>query len=78
MSNNKRIALITGASSGMGLELAKQIGATGGYDELWLVARDKDKREKLADALAMPTIALQPRRIRAVNRRGSVPDTMCE
>ena len=43
MMDNKRIAIITGASSGMGFEFAKQIDAAGNYDELWLIARNKDK-----------------------------------
>jgi len=44
-----KIALITGASSGIGLELARQF-ARGGW-ELHLVARRRDLLEKLADEL---------------------------
>lgn len=48
-----KIALITGASSGIGLELAKQF-ARGGW-ELHLVARRGDLLEQLADELKAPT-----------------------
>ena len=43
MASDKKTALITGASSGIGLELAK-IFAREGYD-LWLVARSASKLE---------------------------------
>jgi len=49
-----KIALITGASSGIGLELAHQF-ARGGW-ELHLVARRRDLLEKLADELGGQTI----------------------
>ena len=48
-----KIALVTGASSGIGLELAKQF-ASGGW-ELHLVARRRDLLEQLADELKTPT-----------------------
>ena len=48
-----KIALITGASSGIGLELAKQF-ARGGW-ELHLVARRRDLLEQLADELPTQT-----------------------
>lgn len=41
-----KIAVITGASSGMGREFARQIAAEGGLDELWVAAR---RTERLAD-----------------------------
>ena len=46
---NKKTALITGASFGIGYELAKQFGR-GGYD-LVLVARDKNKLSEVATEL---------------------------
>ena len=44
-----RIAIITGASSGMGMETAIQLADRfgGKLDELWLLARRKDRMEEL-------------------------------
>lgn len=49
-SSNGRVALITGASSGIGLELAR-VFARGGYD-LILTARREERLQALADELA--------------------------
>ena len=46
-----KIAVITGASSGLGKEFAKQIEALKSCDELWLVARREERLNALADAL---------------------------
>ncbi|MGI6117684.1 MAG: SDR family NAD(P)-dependent oxidoreductase [Bilifractor sp.] len=47
-----RIALITGASSGMGAEFAKQIDRTEkDIDEIWLLARRKQRLEEIASGL---------------------------
>ena len=44
----KNIIIITGASSGMGMEFAKQLDKKLlNVDEFWLVARRKDRLEKL-------------------------------
>lgn len=43
----KKIALITGASSGMGADFVRQIAALGTVDEIWAVARRKDRLENL-------------------------------
>lgn len=47
------IAIITGASSGMGRETARQLDRiyTDGIDEIWLVARRKARLEELASEL---------------------------
>ena len=42
-----RIAVITGASSGMGREFVKQIDATESFDEIWVIARRKERLEEL-------------------------------
>ena len=43
-----KIAVITGASSGMGREFVKQLDADMAFDELWVIARRRDKLESLA------------------------------
>ena len=39
VDNMKRIAILTGASSGMGRELALQLAQWETFDELWVIAR---------------------------------------
>lgn len=58
MSDKMKIAIITGATSGLGLEFAKQIDAKGGIDEIWLVARNEQKLESVAHSLSTPSIAV--------------------
>ena len=43
-----RIAVITGASSGMGREFVKQIDALECFDEIWVIARRMDRLEELS------------------------------
>ncbi len=47
----KHIAIVTGASSGMGAEFARQLTTEGRADELWIVARRIDRLQALADEL---------------------------
>lgn len=50
-----KIAVITGASSGMGQEFALQISKKClGLDEIWLIARRKERMEELAKELTIP------------------------
>lgn len=50
-----KIAVITGASSGMGQEFARQIDKKClGLDEIWLIARRKERLEELAEELTTP------------------------
>ena len=49
-----KIAVVTGASSGMGLEFAKAIDAEETLDEIWLIARRGDRLEALAKELRAP------------------------
>ena len=51
------IAIITGASSGMGREFAYQIDDKG-YDEIWLIARRKDRLLEVKDKLKTPAKTL--------------------
>lgn len=47
----KNIAVVTGASSGLGKEFALQISKKFNYDEIWLIARREDKLKELADEI---------------------------
>ena len=55
----KRIALITGASSGLGAEFARQIDQSEErIDEIWLLARREDRLREVAVSythLTLPT-----------------------
>lgn len=48
----KKIAVVTGASSGMGVEFARQLAREGGLEEIWLVARRQDRLDSLAAELS--------------------------
>ncbi len=50
MNNIKNVAIITGASSGLGAEYAKLLDKEG-LDELWLIARRKERLDSLAAKL---------------------------
>lgn len=47
--HGKRIALITGASSGMGREFVLALDKQEKFDELWLIARRRERLEALQD-----------------------------
>lgn len=42
-----KIAIITGASSGMGREFVRQLESREKYDEIWVIARRKERLEEL-------------------------------
>lgn len=44
----KRIAVVTGASSGLGREFVKLLEQEQGIQEIWLIARSKDKLSEMA------------------------------
>ena len=46
--DKKKIAVITGASSGMGREFALRIDGEEKFDEIWLIARRADRLEEIA------------------------------
>ena len=54
----KKIAVITGASSGMGREFARQLDAQQEFDEIWLVARRRERLEEMAGELRAPVRAI--------------------
>ena len=47
------IAIITGASSGIGEEFARQLKMTEGIEEFWFVARRRERMEELAGRLGV-------------------------
>jgi len=47
----KKIAIVTGASAGMGVEFAKQVDSRFKLDEIWLIARREDRLKALAKEL---------------------------
>ena len=53
------IAIVTGASSGMGKEFARQLDQNlGKTDELWLLSRNKESLEDLAASLRIKSRAI--------------------
>ena len=68
-ATGKRIALITGASSGMGREFVLALDRQEKFDELWLVAR---RRERLAFRHVMQGVR-QAARLRAQPAIGRAP-----
>ena len=46
----KRVAIVTGASSGLGAEFARQLGAQPCADEIWLLARRLDRLKEIEGA----------------------------
>ncbi len=49
-----RIAVITGASSGMGQEFARQLKKQERFDEMWVIARREDRLLALKEELGIP------------------------
>ena len=47
------VAIITGASGGIGSEFARQLNKLGIIDEFWFVARSEEKMQRLADELGV-------------------------
>lgn len=53
-----KIAVITGASSGMGKEFVLQLDKRESFDELWLIARRKDRLEEIGKLTNAPVRAI--------------------
>lgn len=47
----KNIAIVTGASSGLGKEFTKQICSNKNFDEIWIIARREEKLRELAQEI---------------------------
>lgn len=52
--SERQIALVTGASSGMGREFARQLARRADVEEVWLVARREDALAETAGELGVP------------------------
>ena len=54
-----KIAIITGASSGLGREFARQLAAEyPEVEQIWLIARRRERLEEVAASLARPAVCL--------------------
>ena len=53
---SKKIAVITGASSGMGREFVVQLCNQQKFDEVWVIARRTDRLESLSDEVKTTTV----------------------
>lgn len=51
----KKIAVITGASSGIGKHFAETVTQAGTFDEIWIIARRIDRLQELANSMPIPT-----------------------
>ena len=56
--SRKRVAMITGASSGLGREFARQVDLLQQVDELWLIARNHDALQEIAGMLSSPAVSI--------------------
>ena len=50
----KKIAVITGASSGMGRDFVRLIDSYESFDEVWVIARRLDRLEQLQSECPFP------------------------
>ena len=52
------VAVITGASSGMGKEFALTLNSFGKFDEIWLIARREERLTEVAKEIGIKTKVL--------------------
>lgn len=53
-----KIAVVTGASSGMGREFVRQLEAAESFDEIWVIARRKERLLSLSEEIKTPIRAI--------------------
>ena len=71
-----RIALVTGATGGIGRAFAEQLLRDGDVDELWAVARTHEKLERLRDELASRNVPFDAKPFKphiTLARRARIP-----
>lgn len=56
----KKVAIVTGASSGMGQQFARTAAQQFNFDELWIIARRAERLEALAQELNKQTVRCLP------------------
>ena len=54
----KQIAIITGASSGIGKRFAETVSTAGNFDEVWVIARGIERLEALKETVPFPIRAI--------------------
>ncbi len=54
----KKVAIITGASSGIGKCFAEKLNEYGAFDEVWLIARREERLRNLAETLPYKTCVI--------------------
>ena len=52
------IAIVTGASSGMGREFVYALDRENKYDEIWVIARRRDRLEQLRTEVKTPIVPI--------------------
>lgn len=63
----KKVAIVTGASSGMGQQFARTAAQQFNFDELWIIARRAERLEALAQELSKQTVRCLPMDLTDVN-----------
>lgn len=53
-----KIAIVTGASSGIGREFAERIGNSEKLDEIWVIARRSERLEELKNTIKIPVVPI--------------------